>query len=176
MANIERILEDEPSTDSAPKSPAQSGSAKDLVKLVGGALLLAGSVGLMVHRMPKRQFVEVHEDKPRPPRPKADADSPDAPAPKVGAMVAKAQAAAQANMKALAAPAKPGAKSPEAITLVTTDKPAVSLDLAEACAAEAPLLCYHVPEGRLARCLQGYEDYLRKSCLEALPGATASRR
>ncbi len=166
--------EDQKEQASAATAKTQTASGMDLAKLIGGAILVIASTGLMIHRMPHRQYVAVHEDKPRPRRPAVDTDSPEAPsAPK-----ASAKPAAVA-VKSGAPAAKPGAPSKsvdgQPFTLVAPEKAPV-IDLAEACAAEAPLLCYHVSDSRLPRCLRGYEDYLRKSCLDALPDSTASRR
>lgn len=133
---------------------AGGGAAQDPLKLAGGILLVVVSVGLMVHKMPRTAYVEVHEDKPRV-RPQQQAEA-SAAAPAARPSATKpAPGKAQAN----AAPAKPAAPAaPEKI------------DLGEACSAEAGLLCYHVPQERLARCLTPFDDALRRGCRDALIG------
>ena len=129
------------------------------LKIAGGAILLVASVSLMLHRMPKRGFVEAIADKPRP------ATSPDSsptppPAPAAAQPVAVSAVHHQSKQASSAPEAAPAPATPLA--------PAEPVDLTYECRSEAAILCYNIPARGLPRCLQGYDDALMRPCRHAL--------
>jgi hypothetical protein len=133
-------------------------------KIAAGAILTIGSVGLFIHRLPKREFQAVHEDKPRA-RPSDEA--------------AQAAAAAKAAAKAAPAPAAPSAPakpSVKPISLPTAQATALAAAaytgpaeaVGQACSAEGGIFCNHVEEARLPKCLAPYADALLSGCRRAL--------
>jgi hypothetical protein len=147
------------------KEDSKAGTAQDGLKIAGGIVLVIASVALFAHRMPRVKYVEVHADAPRP------KVATDIAAPASGQPIAKA-AAAQQPKRASGAPSALSAPKPAALpeAAPSPEPPAAMspLDLADACEAEAGLLCYHVPVKRLKGCLLPYDESLRTSCREAL--------
>lgn len=139
------MAEEKKPTPAEEAAAAQAKKRKDMMKAVGGAALLAGSVGLMIYRLPKSRKVEVHADKPKPVA--AAAPKPAAPVPVVPMKV----------VVPTTIPARPE-KAAKAFTVDWTD----------ACRPEIGLLCHSVPAPRLRRCLGAYDDVLLKDCREAL--------
>jgi hypothetical protein len=125
------------------------------LKIAGGVVLLAASLTLMYHRMPHREYAEVHADKPRT-KPAGNAPAP-APEPVKPAPQAPARAAAKpASVAAEPAPSAPPAAAPE------TD------DWTYDCRSEIGILCHDLPAHRLKRCLDEYDDALMRPCRRAL--------
>ena len=153
--------------------------ASDPLKIAGGVLLLAGSIALMIHRMPKRGYVEVHADKPRP---TADA------APSVAA--AAPTAAQPVSAAASHSPSTPASRAPEPVPLhaaaheaalaaIPKAAPARVVDadeLSDDCRPEIAILCYKIPTKGLARCLREYDDALMTPCRRALKSFGSPRR
>ena len=134
------------------------------LKIAGGAILLVSSVSLMIHRMPHRGYVEIHEDKPRPTT--AGADAMPAPAPVAVQPVAAAP---------LRSPSMPAGRAPvieHASVAPPTETPHVAVvetvDLEYECRSEAAILCYKMPARGLPRCLREYDDALMRPCRHAL--------
>ena len=143
------------------------GKAAGPLKIAGGGVFLVASVGLMFHRMPHHEYVVAHADKPRP--------SPFSGAPAMAQ--AASPAAAQPASPAASRPAtKPAPRAPEPPPPVETiPKTALEpVDLSYECRAEIGILCNHVPDKRLARCLGEYQDALLRPCRHALKSLQSS--
>jgi hypothetical protein len=140
-----------------PKPDPKKGALKDRLKIAGGVLLVCVAIVVFYKRMPSTKYAEVHADKPRA-RPAVEA-----PAPTPVAVRAAPKAAAPQPPKI--APSAPEAAPPPPAEPTAT-QPVVRLT--DACAAEAGILCYEVPEEQLPRCLGRYDDVLMKDCRSAL--------
>lgn len=139
---------------------ASSKNAPTLLKTMGAVLFFAASVGTMVHRMPKRKYVEAIPDRPLP---AAAKPAPVAAKPVLVAAAPKPKAPVDAG--------KPG-QGQSQVAAASPGEALLSADPVEdwrdTCSAEIGILCNNVAEGRLPRCLHQYDDALRKGCLKAL--------
>jgi len=138
---------------------------KNQLKVVGGIALLASSVGIFVHRIPKRAYVEVHADKPRVVAKAQDSAPAETPVARPSVRPVTPQSLAQAQ------------RGPKIATMLQPGAPPVTLvELEEACSTEIGILCYKVAPKQLRRCLSQYDDAARKNCRDALNrGKTSSR-
>jgi hypothetical protein len=148
------------------KTPELKGSSPQ--KIAGGAVLLVASVALLIHRIPQHQYVEVHADAPRP-APGGEDSTPSFAVPAAAVPTAAARpvvmpAAPPPSKAAALAPAPAPAPAPAAAPPAKVEP----VDLTYECRSEAALLCYHVPDRGLARCLREYRDALMRPCRAAL--------
>ena len=116
------------------------------LKIAGAIVILCASVGLFYKRMPHREYVAAHADKPRP-KAETDVQSP-SPAP------AAAPAAAPRLPKP--PPVMPQAAAPQS---AETAAPTIHVkaDLSAVCSVESGILCYEVPAWKLRSCLAEYD-------------------
>ncbi|MFI5361901.1 MAG: hypothetical protein ACHQ49_08030 [Elusimicrobiota bacterium] len=157
----------------------QGTKAAGPLKIAGAALLLGGSVALMVHRMPHHEYVAVHADKPRPQA--ADAAVPAVVAPHSPVAVPPPAAVAKSAPPPASAAAAKSTPPPLPPSQVQTDAPdaapspetppfaeAATVDWRDECRPESGLLCFGISNAPLRRCLKSYDDVLLAPCRRAL--------
>ena len=141
----------------------EAAKASGPLKIAGGVLFLAASVGLMFHRMPHREYVAVHADKPRP-KTDGEASTPASPVSRTAVRPPPTPTS------------KPPVRAPQPVPPPAALPPAEPLpeavmeieDWTDDCRSEIGLLCHGVPTKGLVRCLSGYDDGLMRLCRRSL--------
>jgi len=147
------------------KAKEASKNTPTLVKTLGGAAVLVVGVGLFIHSVPKKKYVDVIPDKPLPAAAKPAAAAPVAPKPKAPAPASQVAAGKPVQAQGQAAAAGDAVLSADPVE-----------DWRDTCSAEIGILCNNVPERHLPRCLHQYDQALRGACFKALSTLTGDER
>jgi hypothetical protein len=173
---------------------AEISKGVDPLKATGSALVMIGSIFLLIHRIPHHEYAEKHKDKGRPkaPAPAADyygiAAAPGAASTSASSLPQLGSSfAASSHGKSRPVPAAPAVELPPLPAFPVLSSTALlerhplppppplpeavasqPLDVETACVAESSLLCNRVPITRLTTCLASYHDALTNTCHEAL--------